>query len=78
MELSKYQHGRLPPNALHLARLTDRHSEVAYADMNDGSWAIVIQSQENDFVTQREFDLVAGGQATAVIVTVRTPISAQL
>ena len=65
-------------NAFPLAHLADRHSEVAYADMNDGSWAIVIQSQENDFVTQREFDLVAGGQATAVIVTVRTPISAQL
>lgn len=40
--------------------------------MNDGSWAIVIQSQENDFVIQREFDLTAGGEATAVVVTVRT------
>ncbi|KAK0742801.1 hypothetical protein B0T18DRAFT_329407, partial [Schizothecium vesticola] len=43
--------------------------EVSYADMNDGSWAIVIQSQENDFVVQREFDLTAGGSATAVIIT---------
>lgn len=43
--------------------------------MNDGSWAIVIQSQENDFVIQREFDLTAGGEATAVIVTVRTRMS---
>lgn len=40
--------------------------------MNDGSWAIVIQSQENDFVIQREFDLTAGGEATAVVITVRT------
>ena len=48
-------------------------SEVAYADMTDGSWAIVIQSQENDFVTQREFNVTAGGSATAVVVTVSTP-----
>ncbi|KAK5658104.1 hypothetical protein OQA88_2660 [Cercophora sp. LCS_1] len=49
---------------------TDVNSEIAYADMNDGSWAIIVQSPEHDFVNQREFNLTAGGSANLVIVTV--------
>ncbi|KAK1759900.1 hypothetical protein QBC47DRAFT_294018, partial [Echria macrotheca] len=42
---------------------------IGYADMNDGSWAIVIQSPDQGFVVQREFNLTAGGVATTVVVT---------
>jgi hypothetical protein len=51
--------------------ITDINSNVGYADMNDGSWAIVVQSPDQGFVVQREFNLTAGGVATTVVVTVR-------
>ena len=74
MESSKFQLGTYSLQAIRSESVTDDDSEVSYADMNDGSWAIVIQSQENDFVIQREFDLTAGGAATAVIITVRSRV----
>jgi len=43
--------------------------------MNDGSWAIVVQSPENGFVVQREFDLTAGGSATTVVVTITPTVT---
>lgn len=49
--------------------MTDLNSDIEYADMNDGSWAIIVQSPENDFVVQREFNLTAGGSANLVIIT---------
>ena len=51
-----------------MARL---RSEIAYADMNDGSWAVVLQAPDHDFVVQREFNLTAGGTAVTVVLTVR-------
>ncbi len=50
-------------------------SDVFYSEMEDGSWAVVLQSPEHDFVVQREFNLTVGGSATTVVVTVSRTIS---
>ncbi|KAK0708017.1 hypothetical protein B0H67DRAFT_543401, partial [Lasiosphaeris hirsuta] len=44
--------------------------DIVYANMNDGSWAVVVQAPEHDFVVQREFNLTAGGAANTVVITI--------